>query len=135
MTKPVIAVWFSCGAASAVAAKLTLDQYRDTHTVRVLNNPILEEGEDNQRFLRDVSGWLDWPIEHVINPKYPLCSTADVFERNKAMVFPHGEHLVEADSAKQHAVALSRAEFYATGRSARMHHRSRPNVARTSWGK
>ena len=90
MTKPVIAVWFSCGAASAVAAKLTLDKYRATHTVRILNNPILEEGEDNQRFLRDVSAWLDWPIEHVINPKYPLCSTADVWDRRKAMVFPHG---------------------------------------------
>lgn len=90
MPKPVIAVWFSCGAASAVAAKLTLDLYKDTHDVRILNNPILEEGEDNQRFLRDVSAWLNWPIEHVINPKYPLCSTVDVFDRRKAMSFPHG---------------------------------------------
>lgn len=90
MIKRVIAVWFSCGAASAVAAKLTLDQYRDTHTVRILNNPILEEGEDNQRFLRDVSAWLNWPIEHVVNPNYPLCSTADVWDRRKAMAFPHG---------------------------------------------
>lgn len=88
--KPVIAVWFSCGAASAVAAKLTLDKYGDTHTVRILNNPILEEGEDNQRFLRDVSKWLNHPIEHVTHPDYPLCSTVDVWDRRKAMVFPHG---------------------------------------------
>ncbi len=27
MTRPVIAVWFSCGAASAVAAKLTIERY------------------------------------------------------------------------------------------------------------
>jgi len=85
-----IAVWFSCGAASAVAAKLTIEKYGATHNIRILNNPVLEEGDDNQRFLRDVSAWLDWPIEHVTNPKYPLCSTQEVFDRRKAMVFPHG---------------------------------------------
>jgi PP-loop superfamily ATP-utilizing enzyme len=49
-----IAVWFSCGAASAVAAKMTLDQYGDRCSVRVLNNPVMEEDEDNRRFLADV---------------------------------------------------------------------------------
>lgn len=41
MSKPVIAVWFSCGAASAVAAKLTIEKYGETHDIRVLNNPVL----------------------------------------------------------------------------------------------
>ena len=54
-----IAVWFSCGAASAVAAKVTLDTYGKDNDIHILNNPILEEGEDNQRFLRDVQDWLD----------------------------------------------------------------------------
>ena len=58
-----IAVWFSCGAASAVAAKLTLDLYGDTNKISVVNNPIKEEHPDNQRFLKDVEGWLDFPIE------------------------------------------------------------------------
>ena len=88
--KPVIAVWFSCGAASATAAALTLNKYRETHTIRILNNPVLEEGEDNRRFLSEVSEWLDHPIEAVINPNYPLCSNRDVWDRRKAMVFPHG---------------------------------------------
>ena len=46
-----IAVWFSCGAASAVAAKLIIDYYGYSNTIYICNNPILEEGEDNQRFL------------------------------------------------------------------------------------
>jgi hypothetical protein len=49
-----IAVWFSCGAASAVAAKKTIEIYGATHNIRVVNNPIKEEHPDNQRFLKDV---------------------------------------------------------------------------------
>lgn len=49
----MIAVWFSCGAASAVAAKLTVQQY-GRNEVRVINCPVAEEHEDNLRFLRDV---------------------------------------------------------------------------------
>jgi hypothetical protein len=49
--KPVIAVWFSCGAASAVAAKKTIEKYGDTHHIRIINNPVAEEHEDNRRFL------------------------------------------------------------------------------------
>ena len=62
-----IAVWFSCGAASTVAAKLTLDKYRGTCTVRVVNNPVAEEDSDNRRFLRDIEQWLGVEIEMAIN--------------------------------------------------------------------
>lgn len=58
MSIPVIAVWFSCGAASAVAAKLTIEKYGDTHEIHVLNNPVAEEDQDNIRFLHDVEKWL-----------------------------------------------------------------------------
>jgi len=85
MEQPLIAVWFSCGAASAVAAKLTLEQYRQTHRIRILNNPIVEEHEDNQRFLRDVSKWLDYPIEHVRNENFPDQSCEEVWESRKFM--------------------------------------------------
>ena len=85
-----IAVWFSCGAASAMAAKLTLDMYGETNTIRILNNPVKEEGEDNPRFRRDVSEWLGVEIEDVINPAYPECSAEEVWDRRGAMVFPHG---------------------------------------------
>ena len=56
--KPLIVVWFSCGVASAVAAKLTIDQYEATHEIRVVNNPVAEEDNDNRRFLKDVEQWL-----------------------------------------------------------------------------
>jgi len=80
----VIDVWFSCGAASAVAAKLTLEKYGDD-TVRVLNNPIIEEDADNRRFLCDVQEWLGVEVISVTNPDYPLCSVEDVWARRKFM--------------------------------------------------
>lgn len=46
----VIAVWFSCGAASAVAAKRTIERYGSIATIRVVNNPVEEEDADNRRF-------------------------------------------------------------------------------------
>jgi hypothetical protein len=83
--KPVIAVWFSCGAASAVAAKKTIELYGETHQVRVINNPVVEEDEDNVRFLKDVEKWLGIEIEFAINPKYPTCSAVDVWAKRKYM--------------------------------------------------
>lgn len=89
-TVQTIAVWFSCGAASAVAAKKTLDLYRDTHTVRIINNPVIEEDEDNIRFLRDVEKWLGVKIEFAANKNYPKCSAVDVWDRRNFMSGPLG---------------------------------------------
>ena len=52
-----IAVWFSCGAASAVALKLTVEKY-GVDNVLAVNNPVKEEHYDNLRFLKDVSNWV-----------------------------------------------------------------------------
>jgi len=90
MIRETIAVWFSCGAASAVAAKKTIEMYGDTHIVRVINNPIAEEDIDNNRFLLDVQAWLGQEIETAINSKFPTCSIVDVWEKRKAMSFPMG---------------------------------------------
>jgi len=80
-----IVVWFSCGAASAVAAKKTLEKYGDTHIVRVVNNPIKEEHPDNMRFLKDVQKWLGVTIEFSLNEKYPDASCVDVWRDQKFM--------------------------------------------------
>lgn len=85
-----IAVWFSCGAASAVAAKLTLDRWGDTCNVRIVNNPVAEEDPDNRRFLADVERWLGVEIEIAINPKYPNASAAEVWEERRYMAGIHG---------------------------------------------
>ncbi len=74
-----ITVWFSCGAASAVAAKKTIELYGNRCTVRVVNNPVKEEDKDNQRFLKDVEKWLGVEIETATNPKYPSNSIVDVW--------------------------------------------------------
>lgn len=83
--KETIAVWFSCGAASAVAAKKTIEKYGKTHNVRVLNNPVAEEDSDNLRFLADVELWLGVQIESVVNPKYPEASAMEVWKKRKYM--------------------------------------------------
>lgn len=88
--KELIAVWFSCGAASAVAAKLTLDRFSETHDVRIVNNPVADEDEDNQRFARDVAAWLGVPIESASNPKFPSNSCVEVWDKSKFMSGPHG---------------------------------------------
>lgn len=81
----VIAVWVSCGAASAAAAILTCKQYGDIADIRLLNNPIAEEHEDNQRFVDDLSVYLGRPVERIINPAWPNHSIFEVFEKRRYM--------------------------------------------------
>jgi len=90
MNPETIAVWFSCSAASAVAAMKTIEQYGDSCNVRVVNNPIKEEDSDNLRFLKDVEKWLGVKIESAINSKYPSCSAVDVWEKRSFMSGPKG---------------------------------------------
>ena len=85
-----IAVWFSCGAASAVAAKLSLSKWGSNNKVSILNNPIKEEDADNQRFLRDCEQWLGVKIEHVVNKKYPSQSCVEVWSDRRFMSGPKG---------------------------------------------
>lgn len=85
----MIAVWFSCGAASAAALKLTIEKYGKDE-VHAVNQPIVEEHPDNRRFLRDVADWCDIEIEEYTASKYPSASAVDVWDQRGAMVFPHG---------------------------------------------
>ena len=80
-----ITVWFSCGGASAVASKVTLDLYGANNNVRIVNNPIKEEHPDNQRFLKDIEQWLGVEIEFAINPKFPDQSCETVWRERKYM--------------------------------------------------
>lgn len=74
-----IAVWFSCGAASAAAAKLTIERY-GANRVHVLNNPVVQEDPDNQRFLADVEAWLGVTVERVTHSKYPTGDAVRVWD-------------------------------------------------------
>ena len=88
--KETIVVWFSSGAASAVAGMKTIEQYGDTCNVRLVNNPIKEEDSDNLRFLKDVEKWLGVEIETATNSKYPSCSAVDVWDKRSFMSSPYG---------------------------------------------
>lgn len=81
----VIAVWFSSGAASAVAAKRIAQKYGNLCTIRVINNPILEEDEDNLRFLKDVEEWIGVQIEFARHSDYPSASAKEVWDNVKYM--------------------------------------------------
>jgi hypothetical protein len=80
-----IAVYFSCGAASAMAVKRTIEKYGHICTIKIVNNPIKEEDDDNQRFLQDVAKWLNIDIEKAVNSKYKSCSAVEVWEDRQYM--------------------------------------------------
>lgn len=83
--RPRIVVWFSCGVASAVAAKKTIEMFGDICDVRVVNTNIKQEDSDNYRFLKDVEKWLGVEIEDANNPKYPDGDCEQVWEDRKYM--------------------------------------------------
>lgn len=85
MDKQTIAIWFSCGAASALAAKKTIELYEKTHNILVVNNPIKEEHEDNRRFLKQIEEYIQHPIIEALNPKYPNHSIVELFDKRKYM--------------------------------------------------
>ena len=69
-----IVSWFSCGAASAVATKLTEpDVIAYCHTG--------SEDEDNDRFMKDCARWFCKPITHLRNEKYT--DTWDLWETRR----------------------------------------------------
>lgn len=77
-----IVVWFSCGAASAYAAKLAVDRYGEACTV-VYCDTLSTEHPDNARFFADVKRWLGKPIEVIRSPTYT--DIDDVFQRTRYM--------------------------------------------------
>ena len=82
-----VLVWFSCGAASAIAAKYALGKYPGR--VEVLYCDTLKyEHPDNARFLRDIESWLGVPIKILKHPEYS--DIFDVFDRTGYLVGPYG---------------------------------------------
>lgn len=74
--------WFSCGAASAVAAKLTVEKHK-TNVEVIYCNILSSEHPDNTRFKRDVEEWIGVQIKTISNPNFN--SVDDVFEQRKFM--------------------------------------------------
>lgn len=74
--------WFSCGAASAVAAKLMVEKYGSSCEV-VYCDTMASEHPDNQRFFSAVERWLGVPITRIRSEKF--VTVDEVFERTRYM--------------------------------------------------
>ena len=74
-------VWFSCGAASAVAAKIATERYDDVEVVYC--DLLADEHPDNRRFFDDVQDWIGQPIRTIRSDKYR--SVNDVFAKRRYM--------------------------------------------------
>jgi len=75
-------VWFSCGAASAVAAKLAVEKYPDCEVLYC--DTLKYEHEDNPRFMDDVSRWVGKEVTLLSSPKYT--DIYDVFNKTGWLV-------------------------------------------------
>lgn len=94
MSAPVegenIVVWFSNGAASAIAWQETLRRYGNLCNVVAVNNPVIEEDEDNLRFGADVAAWLGRSLVEWRSRRFPNASAVEVWNVERGMSFPHG---------------------------------------------
>ena len=86
MTTPRHLVWFSCGAASAVAAVLACKKYPSAEVLYC--DTLAYEHPDNQRFLTDIEQLIGRPIKVLKSAKYT--DIYDVFERTGWLVGPSG---------------------------------------------
>ncbi len=69
--------WFSCGDASAVAAKLAVEKYQDNCEVLYCDT-FAYEHPDNRRFLDDIQSWIGKEIKILRSEEYR--DIYDVFE-------------------------------------------------------
>jgi hypothetical protein len=89
VSEPRVLCWFSCGAASAAAAKLALAKHQDRLPVEVLYcDTLAHEHPDNRRFLGEVERWLGVPIKILRSTTYR--DIYDVFDRTGWLVGPAG---------------------------------------------
>lgn len=75
-----IVVWFSAGAASAVAAKLALSAYPGAD-VLIARCIVKNEHPDNDRFAADCAAWFGQPVMDLASREYADCW--DVWEKRR----------------------------------------------------
>ena len=85
MSEPRRVISFSCGASSAVLAKMATQMYEN---IVIVYCDTGGEHESNRRFLRDVEEWLGREITIFKNPKYK--DHFDVFRQERFIAGPRG---------------------------------------------
>ena len=122
-----VLVWFSCGAASACAAKLTLEQYPDAEILYC--DTLAFEHPDNRRFIADVEKanpkylvFYSHPISWMANPKvknlifpwfdkfsaekYNLIGFADMYDNNTNYVWAPDLDMVNNPPKSQYKIFI-----------------------------
>lgn len=84
-----IVCWFSCGAASAVATKLAINENAGKLPLVVAYTQIVNEHPDNERFLRECEEWFGVPITILKNERYGG-DIMQVFRKERYIVGVHG---------------------------------------------
>lgn len=74
--------WFSCGAASAVAAKEAIEKYGGDVSV-VYCDTSASEHPDNERFMRECEAWFGMKVERIRSESFETVD--EVFERTRYM--------------------------------------------------
>lgn len=85
--KDRILVWFSCGATSAIAAKIAVDELPHDN-LEILYCDTASEHPSNMTFLKQIEEWLDYPIKILKSEKYK--DIWDVFKKDGWLVGPKG---------------------------------------------
>lgn len=77
-----VLVWFSCGAASACSAKITLKYFPEAEVLYC--DTLAYEHPDNVRFMKDVENWIGKEIKILKSKKYK--DIFDVFDKTGWLV-------------------------------------------------
>jgi len=93
---PRTLVWFSCGAASAVAAKLAVASHKGPGPIEVLYCEMANEHPDNLRFREEVQQWIGSPIVGLRSSKFPSMDIYDVFLTEKYVAGIYGASCTRA---------------------------------------
>ena len=84
--KSRIIVWFSAGAASAVASKIVADRFKDGELpqkeLKIYYIDTGGEHEDNKRFVNDIQDWIEYPVDTIKNTK-GYVDHFDVFRKTR----------------------------------------------------
>lgn len=83
-----VIVWFSHGAASAVALQQALNKYTKEKVVAVYCDTSSDEHVDNYRFRKEVENWLGVTIQTIRSDSFEDCD--DVFQKTKYISGPYG---------------------------------------------
>ena len=86
MTTPRVLSWFSSGAASAVATKLTIAKHGEA--VIPVYCATNAEHPDNDRFRADCEAWFGVTVTSIASEKY--VDTWDVWTRSRWLAGPEG---------------------------------------------